>query len=101
MELADSTLQDFISKYNGSLPFSKRRALVIQLLNAFEYVHSNGLLHRDISYQNILVKNCDDGSSWIKVSDFGLVKRSESTLTRQGTSLKELLMIILFKCDWI
>lgn len=88
MELADQTLEKFISRNNGSISFHTRRALVIQLLNAFEYIHSKGILHRDISYQNILIKQYDDGSSWVKVTDFGLVKRPESKLTRQGTEIK-------------
>jgi len=88
MEMADCTLDKFISENNDKLPFKKRTAMVIQLLNAFEYIHSKGLLHRDISFQNILVKIHGDGSSWLKVSDFGLVKRPGSELTRQGTSIK-------------
>ncbi|MFD2046401.1 protein kinase [Ornithinibacillus salinisoli] len=88
MEYANYSLNEFISKNNSTLSFNTRRALTIQLLNAFEYIHSKYLLHRDISYQNILVKVYDDGSSWIKVGDFGLVKRPESNLTRQGTEVK-------------
>lgn len=88
MEFADETLGKFIDKNNNIIPFNKRKVLIIQVLNAFEYIHAKGLLHRDISYQNILVKHFDDGSSLVKVSDFGLVKRPESTLTRQGTEIK-------------
>src|SRR5699024_8449703 len=88
MELADYTLEKYIRKYNNNLSFNDRRALVIQLLNAFEYIHSKNLFHRDISYQNVLVNCYDDGSSWIKICDFGLVKRLESTLTRKDTEIK-------------
>ncbi|RST76178.1 protein kinase family protein [Siminovitchia acidinfaciens] len=88
MELADQTLERFMRHNNNSLSFDSRRALIIQLLNAFSYIHNKGLLHRDISYQNILVKKFEDGSFLIKVSDFGLVKRPESSLTRQGTEIK-------------
>lgn len=88
MELADETLDTFITRNNTRLPYAKRRALVIQLFNAFEYIHSKRILHRDISYANILVKHHDDDSSWLKVSDFGLVKQPDSQLTRQGTEIK-------------
>lgn len=88
MEYADYTLNQFITRNNNNLSFKNRRALIIQLLNAFEYIHSKDLLHRDISYENILVKVYDDESSWIKVGDFGLVKFPDSKLTRQGTEIK-------------
>src|SRR5690625_386433 len=88
MELADQSLDKFMKYNNNSLSFDSRRALVIQLLNSFNYIHSKGLLHRDISYQNILIKKFEDGTYFIKVSDFGLVKRPESSLTRQGTDIK-------------
>ncbi len=88
MEFADQTLEKFMRYNNSSLSFESRRALVIQLLNAFKYIHQQGLLHRDISYQNILIKKFEDGNFLIKVSDFGLVKRPESSLTRHGTETK-------------
>ncbi|SFG72702.1 serine/threonine protein kinase [Priestia megaterium] len=88
MELADQTLEKFMRYNNNSLSFASRRVLIIQLLNAFEYIHQQGLLHRDISYQNILIKKFEDGTNFIKVSDFGLVKRPDSSLTRQGTETK-------------
>ncbi|TFJ90261.1 protein kinase domain-containing protein [Lentibacillus salicampi] len=88
MEKADCSLEEYMNKNNNRLSFNDRRALVIQLLRAFEYIHSKELLHRDISFQNILVKIYEDESSWIKVSDFGLVKRPESKLTRTGTEIK-------------
>jgi serine/threonine-protein kinase len=88
MELADQTLEKYIEKNNNTIPFIQRKILITQLLKAFEYIHAKGLLHRDISYQNILVKHFEDGSILVKVSDFGLVKRPESKLTRHGTEIK-------------
>lgn len=88
MEYADKTLEKYILENNNKLTFDKRRILINQLLSAFDYIHSKKYLHRDISYQNILVKLYEDNSSMIKISDFGLVKRPESKLTRQGTEIK-------------
>lgn len=88
MEYANKTLEKFMSENNTKLNLDRRRILINQLLNAFEYIHSKGYLHRDISYQNILVKIYEDSSLMIKVSDFGLVKRPDSKLTRQGTEIK-------------
>ena len=88
MEYVDETLSKYIARSNQKLTFEKRRILVEQLLRAFIYIHSTGILHRDISYTNILIKHFGDGSIYLKVSDFGLVKRPNSSLTRQGTEIK-------------
>ena len=56
-------------------------------MRAFRYIHSKGLLHRDISPKNILLKKYDDVSV-IKVSDFGLVKVPDSNLTTINTEFK-------------
>ncbi|MCD8509120.1 MAG: protein kinase family protein [Bacillus sp. (in: Bacteria)] len=87
MELADQTLAEFYKYHNNSLEFPTRKLFVNQLLLAFEHIHSKDILHRDISYHNILLKIYDD-RIMLKVCDFGLVKRPESTLTRIGTEVK-------------
>lgn len=87
MEYADQTIYDFISKNNGTIEQSERVSLVNQVLRGFEYVHSKGYLHRDISLTNVLVQEYD-GLNIIKISDFGLVKTRKSTLTSFGTELK-------------
>ena len=56
-------------------------------MKAFKYIHSKNFLHRDISPNNVLVKLYDDVNV-IKISDFGLVKIQDSTLTSLNTELK-------------
>lgn len=87
MEYADKTLYDFISKNNSTMELSKRVSLVSQVLRGFEYINSKGYLHRDISLTNILIQHYDS-LDIIKISDFGLVKTRESTLTSFGTEFK-------------
>ncbi|KEF36926.1 protein kinase family protein [Schinkia azotoformans MEV2011] len=87
MEYADETLEDFISKNNAKLNVKERINLVRQILQAFIYISSKGVLHRDISTKNILIKKYD-GLNIIKVSDFGLVKIPDSTLTSKNTEFK-------------
>ncbi|MEK3716248.1 protein kinase domain-containing protein [Paenibacillus sp. FSL R7-0333] len=91
MEYADETLSKYINRSNSTLLFESRRVLIEQLFRAFMYIHAKGILHRDISLTNILVKHYDDGSVYAKISDFGNVKRMNSTLTRQGTEIKGVL----------
>lgn len=88
MECADTTLKKFMSKNNNQRSMVQRINLVMQIFKAFTYIHEKRLLHRDISYQNILLKQYEDGSNIIKISDFGLVKLEDSQLTRKGTEIK-------------
>lgn len=54
--------------------------LCYQVLRAFSHIHAKGLLHRDISPTNILVKEYEH-LVVAKVSDFGLVHLPDSNLT--------------------
>ncbi|MGG0934506.1 protein kinase [Brevibacillus centrosporus] len=88
MECMDQTLDEYISKNNNRLTMNERINLVAQIFKAFTYIHETGILHRDISYSNILIKHYADGSKIVKISDFGLVKTPESKLTKTGTDFK-------------
>ncbi|EOQ08928.1 protein kinase domain-containing protein [Bacillus pseudomycoides] len=87
MEYADETLDTYISKNNNKLENRERINLVRQILRAFTYIHSKGVLHRDVSTTNILLKKYEE-LNIIKVSDFGLVKLKDSVLTRKSTDIK-------------
>lgn len=87
MEFMDCTLDTYIVKNNSKLTQNDRKLIANQILRAFKYIHSKGLLHRDISPKNILLKKYDDVRV-IKVSDFGLVKVPDSNLTTINTEFK-------------
>lgn len=78
MEYMDYTMKDYIEKQNPSI--DERRRMVNQVFRAFKYIHSKGVLHRDISPANIMIKVFEDVNV-VKVCDFGLVKIPDSTLT--------------------
>lgn len=60
MEYMDDTLDGYISSHNSILDCKQRKSIVLQILRAFEYIHSKGQLHRDVSPKNILVKLYED-----------------------------------------
>lgn len=88
MEYVQQTLKEYIDSNNTKLQLFERKRLVTQLFNAFKYIHSKGIFHRDISLSNILVKEYDDKNIILKVCDFGYLKDSDSTLTRQNTEFQ-------------
>ena len=61
------TLKQLIKK-RGPLPTRETIWIMKQLTSALMEAHKNGLIHRDIKSQNILIK--DDGT--VKLADFGI-----------------------------
>lgn len=87
MEYMDYTLDAYIAKYNSTLTIAQRKGIAQQILRAFDYIHSKGQLHRDISPKNILIKEYEDVVV-VKIADFGLVKIPDSTFTTINTEFK-------------
>ena len=88
MEFMDCTLLDFMRYNHSTLRISQRKNIISQILRGFSYIHSKKLFHRDISPCNILIKKYENNVNVVKISDFGLVKDPESTLTTAETDFK-------------
>ena len=63
------TLKDIIDE-KGALPYITAVQIAIRVLSALQHMHRNGIIHRDIKPQNILIHA--DGH--VKVSDFGIAR---------------------------
>ena len=50
-----------------------------QLLDAVEYAHDAGLIHRDIKSSNVLMEKRRGGTPYVYLADFGLVRTSKNT----------------------
>lgn len=66
MELADMTLSNLISKTN-TISLENKFSIFNEILDAFQEVHEEGVVHRDAKPQNLLIKD-----NKIKIADFGI-----------------------------
>ena len=81
MELAEGmTLKRYIRRY-GRLSARETVDFAIQIAGAISVAHKNGIVHRDIKPQNILVS--DRGV--IKVTDFGIAKAATGDTVSANT----------------
>ncbi len=87
MEYVDKTIENYIRYNNDRLVLEKRKGIIRQICRALKYVHRKGMLHRDLSITNVLVHEYDD-TVVVKLSDFGLVKIPDSTLTSAASEIK-------------
>src|SRR2546427_10320970 len=68
-----------------SLPdLNKVSAIYQQLLDAVEYAHDEGLIHRDIKSSNVLLEEQRSGEPYIYLADFGLVRTSRQAELEQA-----------------
>ncbi len=56
------------------LSVSEKVELMRQIATGIQHLHSHGIIHRDITPENILVQKKSDGTPEIKLSDFGVSK---------------------------
>src|SRR5438309_1011888 len=68
-----------------SLPdLNEVSAIYQQLLDAVEYAHDEGLIHRDIKSSNVLLELRRSGPPYIYLADFGLVRTSKQAEVEQA-----------------
>lgn len=91
MEYCQFNLGKYIKKNNTKLSFSQRKGIAVQLLKGLRYLYNKGILHRDLSYGNILLQHYDDVII-VKISDFGLAKDEKDRITNTDSSLKGTLL---------
>jgi serine/threonine protein kinase len=73
------TLHGYLAR-RDSIKLSAINDIMSQLLEALDFAHENGIVHRDVKPANIIVSP----SGRIKVTDFGIARINTSTLTQTG-----------------
>ena len=69
MELMDESLTRFLERSTGPLPYHSQLNICYDVALALSYLHSNGIIHRDLSSNNVMLTG--EGSR-AKVTDFGM-----------------------------
>jgi serine/threonine protein kinase len=82
MEYVEGTTLKELVKKRGRLPIAATLTVAKQLCRALEVAHEQGVIHRDIKPQNMVVE--PDGV--LKVMDFGIARlaKRQSGMTEQG-----------------
>src|SRR5690625_1838642 len=83
MEYVDGlTLKEYIQQ-NSPIPVEEALEIMKQLTDAMSHAHANGLIHRDIKPQNVLV----DRYGNVKITDFGIAMALTATSLTQTNSI--------------
>jgi serine/threonine protein kinase len=82
MEYVEGTTLKELIKKRGRLPIPATLTVAKQLCRALEVAHEQGVIHRDIKPQNMVV----EPSGVLKVMDFGIARlaKRQSGMTEQG-----------------
>jgi serine/threonine-protein kinase len=71
--LRGRTLKDVI-RAEGPIPLARAAEIVRQVAGALEAAHAEGVIHRDLKSDNIMLEETSSGGDWAKVLDFGIAK---------------------------
>lgn len=71
-----------VIKAEGAMEAERAVAIISQLSNPLEYVHSRGFLHRDVKPSNLIL---DQHNDHLYLSDFGIAKAKDASQALTGT----------------
>jgi len=74
--LRGRTLKEVI-RSDGPMPLKRAAEIVRQVAGALEAAHNEGVVHRDLKSDNIMLDETS-GGDWAKVLDFGIAKIKET-----------------------
>lgn len=80
--VSGNTLKDII-RQRGRLNTGTAIQITIRILSALQHAHDNGIIHRDIKPQNVLVHS--DGH--VKVADFGIARMTNAFTISKGDTV--------------
>jgi cyclin-dependent kinase-like len=79
-EFVEGTVLQLLEAAPGGLPEAQAKRVLWQVLRALEYLHSRGVVHRDVKPENLLVS----GQGVVKLCDFGFARRLHDGAVAEG-----------------
>lgn len=83
MEYVQGKTLKAVIQEKGRLNPQVAAQIAIRILSALQHAHQNGIIHRDIKPQNILV----NAEGHVKVADFGIARMANSSTLTRGDSV--------------
>ncbi len=77
------SLKKYMKEYNGTLPEAKVLEIMQPILEALAQIHKQGIIHRDISPENIMLSD----SGEVTLIDFGAARTATGAETKSLTVL--------------
>src|SRR5206468_5187935 len=84
--LEGESLAEYL-KREGALSPERVVSILLPIARALAAAHAEGIVHRDLKAENVMLARRKDGSECVKVVDFGISKvlaAPESSITRRG-----------------
>jgi tRNA A-37 threonylcarbamoyl transferase component Bud32 len=86
MELVRGRSLQQVQKSEGPLPPARSLNILNQIADALGEAHEQGLVHRDMKPENVMVES-RDGEDFVKVLDFGIAKIISGDAAKKGPAL--------------
>jgi eukaryotic-like serine/threonine-protein kinase len=81
--LTGNDLQKIIAQ-NGPLPPAEVCRVLGQVARALDKAHAMGIVHRDLKPENLFLHQREDGTSVVKILDFGISKTMDDAMLTGG-----------------
>ena len=83
MELMDESLTHFLETTTEPIPYHIQLTICLDIVQALSFLHLNGIIHRDLSSNNILLI----GKGKAKLTDFGMAKLVDVRMSRVSNTM--------------
>jgi serine/threonine protein kinase len=84
-EYMEMDLKGFILNYEEKIPIELVKKILQEILKGLSFIHLEGILHRDLKPQNILINYSKENNILeVKLADFGLA-RTYSLISKNMT----------------